>query len=288
MPFKSPFNPLTNLSRELPPRIVLLVSFILQIFGIVGLVGYLSLRNGQKAVNDLALQIRKELTARIERALRAYTETRHTIDKLNANTRVRSDIDTVNLKETHLFWEQSQLFQDKGKLANRLGNFYGDRYDYRARPWYKNVVATGRPSWSEIYINAVVNLPILSANIPVYDGEESLVGVCTTALFFSEEFSRCLQNLEIGKSGETFVMERSGTLRVTSLEELLYLQKREEGERLKETDLKNPLVRKTARALQTAFENFARIQTPQKLDLILTTIVLCPAALAIAVRGGNV
>ncbi|MEM9538435.1 MAG: cache domain-containing protein, partial [Cyanobacteria bacterium P01_E01_bin.42] len=314
MSFKSPFNPLTNLSRKLPLRVVLLVPFVLQIFGVVGLVGYLSFRNGQTAVNDLALQIRKELIARIERELRAYTETPHIINKLNANALARGDIDTVSIKGTHLFWEQSQLFSgnsliycgteaegdflgvgkepdkpqlisytnastghrfidysvnEQGQPGKKLGDLYGDPYDSRARPWYKKAIATGEPNWSEVYIDAVVNLPTLSASIPVYDEEKSLIGVCATDFYLSEEISRFLQNLEIGKSGETFIMERSGTLLVTSLDELPYVQKGEEIERLKGTDLNNPLVRETARALQAAFENFDRIQTPQKLDFTL-------------------
>lgn len=314
MSLKSPFNSLTNLSRKLPLRVVLLVPFVLQIFGIVGLVGYLSYRNGQKAVNDLALQVRKELTARIEQELRVYTEAPHTINKLNANALARGDIDTVDIKGAHLFWEKSVLFpgtswiycgteadgnffgvgkepgkpqflslanastghrfvdyaaNEQGKLSNTLGEPYGDKFDSRKRPWYKNAVAAGKPSWSEIYIDVVIHLPILSANIPVYDEEKSLVGVCATDFFLSEEFSRFLQNLEIGKSGETFIMERSGDLLATSLDELPYIQKGEEIERLQGTELKNPLVRETAGYLRNTFDSFDRIQTPQQLDFIL-------------------
>ncbi|TAG55098.1 MAG: hypothetical protein EAZ28_23400 [Oscillatoriales cyanobacterium] len=43
-----------------PLRAVLIVPFVLQIMGAVGIVGYLSFRNGQKAVNDLASQLRTD------------------------------------------------------------------------------------------------------------------------------------------------------------------------------------------------------------------------------------
>jgi len=39
---------------NIPLRTVLIVPFVLQILGAVGIVGYLSFRNGQQAVNDLA------------------------------------------------------------------------------------------------------------------------------------------------------------------------------------------------------------------------------------------
>jgi hypothetical protein len=40
--------------RGFPLRLVLVLPFVVQIFGAVGLVGYLSFKNGQQAVNDLA------------------------------------------------------------------------------------------------------------------------------------------------------------------------------------------------------------------------------------------
>lgn len=75
----------TLLSVHLPLRIVLILMLVVQIGGAVGLVGYLSFRNGQKAVNELATQLRSEITARIEQELRGYFETPHEINRLNAS-----------------------------------------------------------------------------------------------------------------------------------------------------------------------------------------------------------
>jgi hypothetical protein len=55
--------------KKIPLRLVLILPFVLQIFGMVGLTGYLSLRNGQKAVNDLATKLRSEVSSRIEKRL---------------------------------------------------------------------------------------------------------------------------------------------------------------------------------------------------------------------------
>lgn len=56
--------------RQLPLQAVLIVPFVLQIFAAVGLVGYLSFRNGQKAVNDVATQLRSEVSDRVHSTLR--------------------------------------------------------------------------------------------------------------------------------------------------------------------------------------------------------------------------
>ncbi|WP_413167020.1 PAS domain S-box protein [Capilliphycus salinus ALCB114379] len=70
--------------------------FVLQIGGAVGLVGYLSFRNGQKAVNELATQLRSEITARIEKELRGYFETPHEINRLNASAFKQGILDVEN------------------------------------------------------------------------------------------------------------------------------------------------------------------------------------------------
>ncbi len=47
--------------------------FVLQIFAAVGLTGYLSLRNGQKAFNDLASQLRNQVSDRVAQHLNSYS-----------------------------------------------------------------------------------------------------------------------------------------------------------------------------------------------------------------------
>uniref|UniRef100_UPI000AE2AF1F cache domain-containing protein n=1 Tax=Pseudanabaena sp. 'Roaring Creek' TaxID=1681830 RepID=UPI000AE2AF1F len=61
-------------AKALPLQLVLVVPFVLQIFAAVGLTGYLSLRNGQKAVNDVSSQLRQEITDRINLQVLAYLE----------------------------------------------------------------------------------------------------------------------------------------------------------------------------------------------------------------------
>jgi PAS domain S-box-containing protein len=85
---------------------VLILVFVCQIVGIVSLVGYLSFRNGQKTVNALATQLRRELTARIERELRGYFETPHEINRLNASAFVHGDLDVLNAT-----YGESQMYQ---------------------------------------------------------------------------------------------------------------------------------------------------------------------------------
>lgn len=61
-----------SLARGLPLRSLLVLPFALQIFAAVGLTGWLSIRNGQRAVNDVISQLRSEVTTRIHQQLGTF------------------------------------------------------------------------------------------------------------------------------------------------------------------------------------------------------------------------
>jgi hypothetical protein len=64
-----------TVSERVSLRTALIFPFVLQIFAIAGLLGYLSWRNGQKAVNDVAVQLRSEISDRIKQNLDTYLDT---------------------------------------------------------------------------------------------------------------------------------------------------------------------------------------------------------------------
>jgi PAS domain S-box-containing protein len=65
--------------KKIPLRLVLVIPFVLQTVGIVGLVGYLSVQSGQKAVENLANQMMKEVGERINDRLTHYLHLPHEI-----------------------------------------------------------------------------------------------------------------------------------------------------------------------------------------------------------------
>ncbi len=75
-------------------RSILVVPFVLQIFAVVSLTGYFSLRNGQRAVNQVASQLRNEILDRIQDKLADYTEQPHLINKINAEAVRRGTLRT--------------------------------------------------------------------------------------------------------------------------------------------------------------------------------------------------
>lgn len=71
--------------RKIPLRLVLVVPFVLQTVGAVGVVGYLSFKNGQEAVENLAHQIMNQVGDRIIQKLDTCLDTPHQINQLNAD-----------------------------------------------------------------------------------------------------------------------------------------------------------------------------------------------------------
>jgi len=98
-------------AQALPLQLVLIIPFVLQIFGTVGLVGYLSFRNGQKAVNDLANQLMNRTSHLVNQHLDSYLSIPHQVSQMNASA-IRMGILNVNDRQTvgKHFWYQMQAY----------------------------------------------------------------------------------------------------------------------------------------------------------------------------------
>jgi signal transduction histidine kinase/CheY-like chemotaxis protein len=98
-------------AKKVPLRLVLLVPFLLQISAAVGLTGYLSLRNGQKAIDKLATELGREISDRIDQHLDNYLSTPPIITQINASAIELGLLDLNNFQQAgHYFWKQMQMF----------------------------------------------------------------------------------------------------------------------------------------------------------------------------------
>jgi len=306
-------HPIPETKRKIPLCLVLVVPFVLQIFAAVGLIGWLSLRNGQKDVHDIASQLRNEVTARILQRVTTYLETPQIVTQINA--------DAVRLGELNLqdsgslerhFWHQMQLFKslrpiafgneqgeirsvdrlDDGTLVIRVvdkstgGKYHtyatdnqGNRaklievketFDPRTRPWYKAAVKIGKLTWTEIYPYFSSDSLAISAARPFYDNKTgTLLGVTNATLSLSQ-IGDFLNELKIGRSGQTFIVERSGDLVACSRLQKPFTISKEGGEekrsRLQAIHSSNRLTRLTTQYLIEHFGDLSRINGSQQLD----------------------
>ncbi|MCP4693794.1 MAG: PAS domain S-box protein [Desulfobacterales bacterium] len=117
-----------NYFNTIPLHVALFAPFIALTALAVGLVGYISFLNGQKAVNDVAHMLRNEITHRIYDHLREYLNTPHQINQANAlamRQRVLDPNDQTML-ERH-FWGQIGNFKSVDSVY--FGNTRGGLAD---------------------------------------------------------------------------------------------------------------------------------------------------------------
>lgn len=116
-----------NSYKGMPLRLILVVPFVLQIFAAVGIVGYLSFRNGQQAVNNLAHQLMDKNSNLVDQHLDYYLATPQQINQINLDAVELGLLDLQDFQRTgHYFWKQMQVF-DVGYInfANEKGKFIG-------------------------------------------------------------------------------------------------------------------------------------------------------------------
>jgi signal transduction histidine kinase/CheY-like chemotaxis protein len=114
-------NKITKQNQGVNLPLILVIPFVLQIFIIVGVIGYLSFRNGQKAVRDLATQLQQEVSDRVALHLDNYLITAKNIVQTNAHAIELGSIDLHDYQNSgRYFWEQMQTHPNIGYIDYTL------------------------------------------------------------------------------------------------------------------------------------------------------------------------
>jgi len=113
---------------KIPLQLVMIVPFVVQIVGAVGIVGYLSFQNGQKAVNKLANTLMDEVSSRIEQNLNNYLEIPHQVNKIKIDAIESGLLNMENLSAWEKYlWRLVQLYPEVNYtiVANKDGRVRG-------------------------------------------------------------------------------------------------------------------------------------------------------------------
>lgn len=308
---------------RLPLRLVLIVPFVVQIGAAVGLTGYLSLSHGQRAVNDVATQLRSEIAAEIEVQVAHLLLTSSTINQITVDSIRREQLNPNQVRSLEpLLWDLLLTFpaitgvgfgveangdviavvarppdEASQQLSNAAANSssplpvqglssleqtrpddtryyveYADELtendfisyrvndqrqviqsnvivpdlDIRDRPWYVATKQAQQPTWSDVYLSisqaSRQSLAITAAH-PVYNNNQ-LQGIATVILNL-QQISHFLNQLDIGVSGQAFIIERDGSL-IASSDNVDPVQRVEgEQQQLAATDSPSPMIRES-------------------------------------------
>ncbi len=111
-------------------RVLLVVPFVVQIFAAVGITGYISLRNGQQSVNDLANQLNSKTGRLVEQYLESYLGVPPKINQVNIDAIAVGLLDLKDFQKAgRYFWKQMQSYK-VGAIGYGLanGDFIGANY----------------------------------------------------------------------------------------------------------------------------------------------------------------
>ena len=114
-------NLLSKFSKKIPLRIIFTVPFLIEIFIIVGLVGFLSYKNGKEAVNEIAFQLREKITLEIQEYIKDQLSDLVMIHKLNADAIERGelnlDLQNQDTKKYHYLWQMIKNFDGVSRIG---------------------------------------------------------------------------------------------------------------------------------------------------------------------------
>ncbi|MBE9040866.1 response regulator [Oscillatoriales cyanobacterium LEGE 11467] len=296
---------MANFFRHTPLRTSIVVPFLLQIFAVVGIVGWLSFRSGRRAVDELIEKLGSSITDRIETQVKTYLDRPYLVHQtilaaIESENLTTQDFDRLQcyfLKQVqqptlvdylifgnedgHVIAVQRLkngriVTKVKDELTNGQRETYGlnaqcerteflgrKEYDARERPWYRAAVAAGQPTWGPIFLEVEAAVLYASPVVPVYSPEGDFLGVLGVELSLSQ-ISDFLGQIEIGSSGEAFIIERSGELIASSVLESPF--RIEGGQQVRRQAIysQEPLIRGTANHLLAQIDgNLAQILTPK-------------------------
>jgi len=329
-------------------RTLLIVPFVLQVVGITSVIGYLSYRSSQQALEDLAQQLTMETSHRITEKLNNYLKQAHQsnsarIADLESGTLSLNDRDQIHryligqhrqmsniktmgfgspdgtfltshrvsladfedgatsLQPTDLPYEagrsnpvdpsQFNLYaiDEAGRLQRQIEII--DNLDVRDRPWYRQAEQTLQPGWTEPFQVGRTNLLTINAYTPFVDEQNQLQGVFFVNISL-EQLNHFLNQIDVGKTGEVFILERNGALIANSAGDPAYiasiadpsadpsLENTESRDsppvthptlidfrRLNVVESSNPLIRSVAEELQSRLGSWDAIQHPERSTL---------------------
>ncbi|NEQ46132.1 MAG: EAL domain-containing protein [Leptolyngbya sp. SIOISBB] len=141
--------------NRIPLRLFLTLPFLIEMFVIVGVVGWLSVRNGQQAVNRATSKLRQETTARINTEVSDLLSTSQKINQLTVQAIDQENLDISNvLVLEELYWRYLKAFYEvKGLgVGNRAGDIMG-MFQRNEREGMQYFLEYETPETQDLYIS---------------------------------------------------------------------------------------------------------------------------------------
>ncbi|MGD1702344.1 PAS domain-containing protein [Dapis sp. BLCC M229] len=139
--------------------------------------------------------------------------------------------------------------------------------NYQTESWYEDAVNAGKPVWSQIYNgDDSEELFAISASYPVYNQNNSLIGVLAVELHISQ-IDKLLQKVNISESGVIYLIEKSGSIVASSLNETSEYKFDISGKQLPITKSQEQLIQEIINKSLEKPSGFNQFKQNQQLEL---------------------
>jgi PAS domain S-box-containing protein len=286
----------------IPIRWLLVMPFVVHLTVAVGYTAWFSIRQGQRNAENLVADLAQEITNSVSEHVVSFAEKPFLILGVNEAAFKQGLLDPQDLEQLRVFfWQQVKLnpFLNTLYFGGSNGDFLlvqapplsilhrrdlstnslrqiwrvnengiptelikTDNFDPRQRPWYQAALQAEAPTWSPIYVYAAEPVLGITATLPLRDETGSWQGVLGIDLTLAQ-ISEFLKSLQVGDSGQSFIVERSGELVATSTEEVPFLRTPGGQERLFASQSGDPLVRAAAQIIEEKWSGFANVNSPR-------------------------
>ncbi|MGB3401649.1 MAG: PAS domain-containing protein [Microcoleaceae cyanobacterium] len=206
-------------STQLSLRWILMFVFGIQLFAAVGMVGWLSFRHGQKAIEKMAQQLSLSVSHEIEHHLTTYLNQPHQLLQIKASAVKSGTLDLTNVEGLqqdfrYLLQTQNQInqifFQNPNGdyiQVNQPAHFSPNlQYSHSRKP----TQLPSQPTWNVINQDIKTATPTMNALTPLFNADDEFLGVMGIEVKLSQ-LSQFLQNLQRTPSVKAFILDRSGT-----------------------------------------------------------------------------
>lgn len=290
--------------KSIPLRLILVIPFVIQIFGAVGLVGYLSFQNGSNAVSTLTYQVMSETSSRVQQHLDSYLALPHQINELNVDAIKKGYFDIQDLKAAgRYFWRQAKTFKDiswigyalpngtsvgsgtwyngkdvvtnetsngkdNGYFTDSQGNYVKQVYETEYNPitdeWYTSTVKAGKPIWSRIYVSENYNNYVAASANHPVYDKNNQLIAVVGIDLLLSKINDFLSGLKVTKNSKVFIIERNGLLIANSSNNPVFTKINHKIKRLDAIENSNLIIRSTAKYLQQNFSTLNDIKEKYK------------------------
>jgi PAS domain S-box-containing protein len=290
-------------SAQVPLFWVVTIPFLLQVGAAVGLTGWLAILQGRQLIRQMAGELSQEISTNVREHIDAFSRTPYLFLQINTAAINSKVLNLENFATVAPYFWQQLFLEDTVKTlyyGDEAGRFLlmqidpeplmhrrdtstqgqrqifrldskgepiakvkTDAFDPRQRPWYTAALRQGAPTWSPIYVYAARPVLGITATMPLQDQQATVQGVLGVDLTLGQ-ISDFLQDLRMGESGQTFIVDRNGDLVATSSGEKPFLTTPGGQERLSAQQSQNPLIRGATAAILAQFSTVAAVDRSQQ------------------------